>query len=215
MEGGQEEKQHKVHRAPKSGLKYEKKKRTAEKRREELRRKDDTQGGAAEEPVDPEEERRKAMLRNPRAFSVFGARNARLQQARKAEKIHRKLHPLIVDRSSQLAQKPPVIVAVSGPKGSGKSTLISSLIKHYTRKNVTDIKGPITVVAGKKRRLTFIEVPNEMNSMVDAAFVFSSSHPFTHTKQSPLHASFLLCFLIHTQKNRRHCFADNRRSLWF
>lgn len=180
MESGQEEKAHKVHRAPKSGLKYEKKKRAAEKRREDLRKKDDTRDGEAEEAADPEEERRKAMLRNPRAFSVAGAKNARLMQARKAEKIHRKLHPLIVDRSAMLAQKPPVIVAVSGPKGSGKSTLISSLIKHYTRKTITDIKGPITVVAGKKRRLTFIEVPNDMNSMVDAAFVPLSFTFHTH-----------------------------------
>ena len=167
---------HKVHRTPKSGLKYKKKKRMAEKRRHGFDEPKDAQAeaaaaGAEVEEEDPEERRRKAMLRNPRAFSMLHARQARVQQARKEERINRKLHPLIVDRSAKLEQKPPVIVAVTGPKGSGKSTLITSLVKHFTRKNLTEIKGPITVVAGKKRRLTFIEVPQDINAMIDTAFV--------------------------------------------
>ena len=32
----------------------------------------------------------------------------------------------------------------------GKSTLIRSLVKFYTKQNLTEIKGPITVVAGTK-----------------------------------------------------------------
>ena len=32
-----------------------------------------------------------------------------------------------------------------------------------------DIKGPLTLVAGKKRRLTFIECANDLNSMCDLA----------------------------------------------
>jgi ribosome biogenesis protein BMS1 len=36
---------------------------------------------------------------------------------------------------------------------------------------LTDIKGPITVVSGKKRRLTFMECNNDMNSMIDVAKV--------------------------------------------
>jgi ribosome biogenesis protein BMS1 len=51
----------------------------------------------------------------------------------------------------------------------GKSTLIRSLIKRYTKQNVADVKGPITVVSGKSRRLTFIECGNDMNSMIDCA----------------------------------------------
>lgn len=31
------------------------------------------------------------------------------------------------------------------------------------------IKGPITLVAGKKRRITFVECPNDLPSMIDAA----------------------------------------------
>jgi ribosome biogenesis protein BMS1 len=47
--------------------------------------------------------------------------------------------------------------------------LIRSLIKHYTKQNISEVKGPITVISGKKRRLTFIEVPNDLNAMIDAA----------------------------------------------
>ncbi len=36
---------------------------------------------------------------------------------------------------------------------------------------MTDVKGPITIISGKKRRVTFIEVPNDINGMVDAAKV--------------------------------------------
>lgn len=41
----------------------------------------------------------------------------------------------------------------------GKSLVIKSLIKHYTRQSVSEVKGPITVVSGKQRRLTFVECP--------------------------------------------------------
>jgi len=34
---------------------------------------------------------------------------------------------------------------------------------------LTEIKGPITVVSGKKQRLTFMECSNDMNSMIDIA----------------------------------------------
>jgi ribosome biogenesis protein BMS1 len=66
---------------------------------------------------------------------------------------------------------PPILVAVAGPTGVGKSTLIRSLVKHYTKQNVAKIIGPITVVAGKKRRITFVEVPNELTAMLDMAKV--------------------------------------------
>jgi hypothetical protein len=36
---------------------------------------------------------------------------------------------------------------------------------------MTDVRGPITIISGKKRRVTFIEVPNDINGMVDAAKV--------------------------------------------
>ena len=39
----------------------------------------------------------------------------------------------------------------------GKTTLIKSLVKHYTRHNISAVKGPVTVVSGKHRRLQFVE----------------------------------------------------------
>ncbi|CAO3586418.1 unnamed protein product [Absidia cylindrospora] len=50
-----------------------------------------------------------------------------------------------------LSMPPHVVVAVVGPPGSGKTTLIRSLVKRYTKHNLHEIKGPITVVSGKKR----------------------------------------------------------------
>ena len=55
--------------------------------------------------------------------------------------------------------------------GVGKSSIIRSLLKHYSRQNVGEIRGPINVVTGKKRRLTFIEVENTLAGMIDSAKV--------------------------------------------
>ena len=41
----------------------------------------------------------------------------------------------------------------------GKSLLIRCLIRHYTRQSLSEVRGPITVVSGKARRLTFVECP--------------------------------------------------------
>lgn len=51
----------------------------------------------------------------------------------------------------------------------GKSTLIKCLVRHYTRQTANELRGPITVIAGKKRRLTFVECPSDINGMIDAA----------------------------------------------
>jgi hypothetical protein len=37
--------------------------------------------------------------------------------------------------------------------------------------NIDSILGPVSIVAGKRRRITFIEVKNDINSMIDAAKV--------------------------------------------
>ena len=58
-----------------------------------------------------------------------------------------------------LEEPPPFVVLVQGPPGVGKSTLIRCLVKHCTRQSLSAVKGPITVVAGKSRRLTFVECP--------------------------------------------------------
>jgi len=56
-------------------------------------------------------------------------------------------------------EPPPFVVLVQGPPGVGKSTLIRCLVRHCTRQALAHVRGPITVVAGKSRRLTFVECP--------------------------------------------------------
>ena len=50
----------------------------------------------------------------------------------------------------------------------GKTTLIKSLVKHYTRHNLSSVKGPITVVSGKQRRLQLVECGPDLCNMVRA-----------------------------------------------
>ena len=70
----------------------------------------------------------------------------------------------------QITDEPaPYVVLVHGPQGVGKTTLIRCLVRHWSRVDVKDIKVPITLVAGKQRRLTFVEAPQDMTAMVDAA----------------------------------------------
>eukprot|EP00818_Percolomonas_sp_WS_P008861 CAMPEP_0117436418 /NCGR_PEP_ID=MMETSP0759-20121206/996_1 /TAXON_ID=63605 /ORGANISM="Percolomonas cosmopolitus, Strain WS" /LENGTH=1161 /DNA_ID=CAMNT_0005228015 /DNA_START=84 /DNA_END=3569 /DNA_ORIENTATION=+ len=64
---------------------------------------------------------------------------------------------------------PPKVVVVAGGKGSGKSTIIKSLVKHYTRRKLDSVDGPITVKAGKSR-LTFFETQaDSLTSLIDIA----------------------------------------------
>ena len=50
----------------------------------------------------------------------------------------------------------------------GKSLLIRCLIKHYTRQSLSEVRGPITIVAGKQRRLTFVECPQVWRYAIDS-----------------------------------------------
>ncbi|KAH9268996.1 arf-GAP with GTPase, ANK repeat and PH domain-containing protein 9 [Batrachochytrium salamandrivorans] len=106
-----------------------------------------------------------AAKNNPRAFTSFSSRNADKAIRRNSEKDQRKLHVPLVDRSPIDAA--PFIVAVVGPPKTGKTTLIKSLVKRYTKHSLGEIHGPVTVISGKKRRLTFIECNNDLNSMID------------------------------------------------
>ena len=63
------------------------------------------------------------------------------------------------------------MVVVQGPKNSGKTTLIKSLVRHYTKQRLTDVHGPVTVRANRNLRLCFYECSNDMNSMLDLAKV--------------------------------------------
>ena len=63
----------------------------------------------------------------------------------------------------------PYVVLVQGPRKVGKSTLIKCLIRHFTRHSLNNVEGPVTVVAGKIRRLTFVECPHDLNGMIDCS----------------------------------------------
>lgn len=64
---------------------------------------------------------------------------------------------------------PPYVVVVHGPKKSGKTTLIQSLVKHYTHHKISSAAGTITLRTGKRGRITLIECPNDIQSMIDLA----------------------------------------------
>ena len=106
---------------------------------------------------------------NAKAFAVSAPGKMARQQQRSSDVNERKLHVPMVDRTPD-DDPPPVIVAVVGPPGTGKTTLIKSLVRRMTKTTLTDINGPITVVSGKHRRLTFMECPaDDLNSMIDVA----------------------------------------------
>lgn len=108
-----------------------------------------------------------AKLRNPKAFVFSGRGKAKKQASRTAERDQRRMHVPVMEVEPQ--EDPPIVVLVHGPPGVGKSTLIQALVKHYTNQTLGDVRGPVTIVAGKKRRLTFVECPQDMHAMLDAA----------------------------------------------
>lgn len=104
---------------------------------------------------------------NPKAFAFNSSVKAKRLQSRSVEKEQRRLHVPTIDRC--YGEPAPYVIVVQGPPQVGKSLLIKSLVKHYTKHNLPDVRGPITIVSGKQRRLQFVECPNDINGMIDAA----------------------------------------------
>ncbi|CCD25469.1 GTPase BMS1 NDAI_0F01500 [Naumovozyma dairenensis CBS 421] len=108
---------------------------------------------------------------NAKAFAVSAPGKLARTMQRSSDVNERKLHVPMVDRTPD-DDPPPFIVSVVGPPGTGKTTLIKSLIRRMTKSTLNEINGPITVVSGKHRRLTILECPaNDLNSMIDVAKV--------------------------------------------
>ncbi|QLG71065.1 hypothetical protein HG535_0B01030 [Zygotorulaspora mrakii] len=106
---------------------------------------------------------------NAKAFAVSAPGKMARNMQRSSDVNERKLHVPMVDRTPD-DDPPPIVVAVVGPPGTGKTVLIRSLVRRMTKTTLTEINGPITVVSGKRRRLTIIECPaNDLNSMIDVA----------------------------------------------
>ncbi|XP_011298127.1 ribosome biogenesis protein BMS1 homolog [Fopius arisanus] len=107
--------------------------------------------------------------RNPKAFTFNSAVKAERRFRRKQDIETKKQHIPVVDRTP--VEPPPILVAVVGPPKVGKSLLIQCLIKSYVRQPLSNVIGPVTIVSGKKRRITFMECNNDINSMIDIAKV--------------------------------------------
>uniref|UniRef100_A0A1A9ZFW2 Bms1-type G domain-containing protein n=1 Tax=Glossina pallidipes TaxID=7398 RepID=A0A1A9ZFW2_GLOPL len=143
----------KSHRARQSGVKANKKKLKAAK--DSIQR----------------ESHITARQRNPKAFAINSAQKAERNFRRKEDLTAKKQHIPVVDQIPDVP--PPILIGVVGPPKVGKTTLICNLVKNFTRTNVsttqTHIKGPITIVTSKKRRITLLECNNDINSMIDVA----------------------------------------------
>ncbi|ORX98248.1 hypothetical protein BCR34DRAFT_619183 [Clohesyomyces aquaticus] len=107
---------------------------------------------------------------NPKAFAFAAPNKLQRRAARSHDVKEKRYHVPLVDRLPEEA--PPIIVGVVGPPGVGKTTLIKSLIRRYTKQTLSAPTGPLTVVTSKRRRLTFIECPaDSLASMIDIAKV--------------------------------------------
>ncbi|KAK3021688.1 hypothetical protein RJ639_045780, partial [Escallonia herrerae] len=146
IDSGLQELTHKLHRSRRSGPTAKKKAKSDKKKRNVT-----------------EEEKKQ----NPKAFAFSSTVKAKRLQSRTSEKEQRRLHVPTIDRST--GEPAPFVIVVHGPPQVGKSLLIKSLVKHYTKHNLPEVRGPITIVSGKQRRLQFVECPNDINGMIDAA----------------------------------------------
>ncbi|KAL4785373.1 hypothetical protein BJX76DRAFT_181160 [Aspergillus varians] len=113
-------------------------------------------------------EKKKYEGSNPKAFAFSNPGKGNKAGARSDDIKEKRLHVPLVDRLPEEA--PPLVVAVVGPSGVGKTTLIKSLIRRYTKQTLSTPNGPLTVVTSKRRRLTILECPSDsLASMIDVA----------------------------------------------
>jgi len=128
--------------------------------------------GAKEKKKDKldKQQNRQKERHNPRAFSVSKIVRTKRTIQRNLDRDQKKEYVPLKDRREDESPPPP-LVAVMGPPGVGKSTLIRSLVKMYTNHNLQEITGPITVITGKNKRITLLECPNDPCAQLDVAKV--------------------------------------------
>ncbi|KAL3469404.1 hypothetical protein BJX99DRAFT_73800 [Aspergillus californicus] len=116
----------------------------------------------------PTKEKKKYEGQNPKAFAFSNPGKGNKAGARSHDIKEKRLHVPLVDRLPEEA--PPLVVAVVGPPGVGKTTLVKSLIRRYTKQTLSTPNGPLTIVTSKRRRLTILECPSDsLASMIDVA----------------------------------------------
>eukprot|EP00933_Yihiella_yeosuensis_P039287 TRINITY_DN3326_c1_g1_i1.p1 TRINITY_DN3326_c1_g1~~TRINITY_DN3326_c1_g1_i1.p1 ORF type:complete len:1083 (-),score=266.11 TRINITY_DN3326_c1_g1_i1:100-3348(-) len=112
----------------------------------------------------------KVEKHNPRANTFSGGvKSVQKRVQYTLEKQAKKLRAPKIDKNPDVP--PPFVVVVQGPPGCGKSTLIQSLVKHYAKQRLIEMRGPVTLVSGRQRRITIVECPQEMSAMLDLAKV--------------------------------------------
>mmetsp|Transcript_24553 Transcript_24553/g.36613 ORF Transcript_24553/g.36613 Transcript_24553/m.36613 type:complete len:1220 (-) Transcript_24553:1727-5386(-) len=128
--------------------------------------------GAKEKKKDKKAKKEKSRVEkhNPRAFSVSNIVRTQRTIQRNLDRGQRKEYVPLNDRRSEV-DAPPSVIVVMGPPKVGKSTLIRSMVKMYCNHNLSSVTGPVTVVTGKNKRVTFFECPNDTAAMLDLAKV--------------------------------------------
>ena len=76
---------------------------------------------------------------NVKAFALMSTVCVAQSDKYKLDMQTKKRHLPVMDRTPLVP--PPIVVVVVGPPRIGKSTLISSLVKTYSRQPLTDVKG--------------------------------------------------------------------------
>ena len=122
----------------------------------------------SQDPVD-------AKKRNPKAFAIQNVKKTERSVRRKEDVTAKRTRLPEVDRTpGEVIECPPYVIAIVGPPKVGKSTLLRCLVKNFTRQALSEIHGPVTIVSGKKRRLTLIECAgNDIHSLYLKVIIFA------------------------------------------
>lgn len=127
-------------------------------------------GVKAKKKKDKKAEGAKVERHNPKAHSFSGGvQSVRKRVQYQLDKAVKKEHVKKVDKAPEVP--PPFVIVVQGPPGVGKSTLVKSLVRHYCKQQLIKMQGPVTLVSGRQRRITIVECPQDMASMLDLAKV--------------------------------------------